>query len=702
MDFSKIFPKEVVTQALARDVELPDGAGTMALITLDNGFDHSKPNTFGPASLQSLNETLDRCKERAAAGELQAVGLTGKPFIFAVGADLTGVPAVRQREQATAIAQLGHETFGKLSRLGVPSFAFVNGAALGGGVEAALACDYRVVSSAVPAIALPECFLGLVPGWGGSWWLPNLVGIENALKVIIENPMAMNKMLNGPAAYKLGMFDAMYDGAEFLMESLRWAAKVVTGEISVQRPQINRDEAYWNGAIKAAGKGVVIKTGGYAPAPQRALQLVAAARTNTREEGFALEDEALADLLMSDELRAGLYAFDLTQKLAKRPAGAPDKSLARKVTKVGIVGAGLMASQMALLFLRRMSIPVVMTDLDQTRVDNGVRYVHAEIDKALEKGRMSPEKANRYRALISGSTSKEDFADAEFVIEAVFEDIGVKKRVWAEVEDVVSAECVLATNTSSLSVTEMAADLKHPERVVGFHFFNPVAVMPLLEIIRGEKTDDETLATAFATGKALKKTTVLCKDSPSFIVNRLLGRFMSEIAKIVDAGTPFQVADEGFAGVAPMPPFHLMGLVGPAIALHNAETLHKAWPDRFYVSPNLEKVVKAGKTAYYNWVDGRPVLDQEVVDLYEKPAEPQVLEPAQVREKVLAGLAQEARIMLDDGVVSAPMDIDLAMITGAGFQFWNGGLTPLLDRTGIAEQVTGKRFLPKGVASVPE
>ncbi len=701
MDFSQIFPKEVVTKALARDVDLPDGAGTMALITLDNGWDHTKPNTFGPASLQGLNEALDRCKERAGAGEIVAVGLTGKPFIFAVGADLTGVPAVSQREQATAIAQLGHETFGKLSALGVPSFAFVNGAALGGGVEAAMACDYHVVSSAVPAIALPECFLGLVPGWGGSWLLPNLIGIENALKVVIENPMAMNKMLNGPAAFKLGMFDAMFDGAEFLMESLRWAAKVVKGEITVQRPEVNRDEALWNGALKAALKGVHMKTGGYSPAPYRALELLRAARTNTREEGFALEDEALADLLMGDELRAGLYAFDLTQKRAKRPAGAPDKSLARKVTKVGIVGAGLMASQMALLFIRRMGIPVVMTDLDQTRVDKGVGYVHAEIDKALGKGRMSMEKANRYKGLISGSTSKQGFADAEFVIEAVFEDLAVKKQVWAEVEEVVSSECVLATNTSSLSITQMAADLSHPERVVGFHFFNPVAVMPLLEIVKGAKTDDATLATAFATGKALKKTTVLCKDSPSFIVNRLLGRFMSEIAKIVDQGTPFQVADEGFAGVAPMPPFHLMGLVGPAIALHNGETLHQEWPDRFYVSPNLEKVVKAGKTAYYNWVDGRPVLDQEVVELYEAPADPQVLDPGQVREKVLAGLAEEARIMLDDGLVAAPMDIDLAMITGAGFQFWNGGLTPLLDRSGIAEKVTGQRFLPPGVASVP-
>ena len=255
-----------------------------------------------------------------------------------------------------------------------------------------------------------------------------------------------------------------------------------------------------------------------------------------------------------------------------------------------------MASQLALLFVRRLAVPVVLTDLDQDRVDKGVGYVHAEIDKLLAKGRMSQDKANRFKALVTGAVDKSEvFADADFVIEAVFEEMSVKKQVFADVEKAVSPECVLATNTSSLSITEMAADLEHPERVVGFHFFNPVAVMPLLEIVHGEQTDDATLATAFATGKALKKTTILVEDSPSFIVNRLLGRFMGEVGRIVDEGTPVPVADAAFAGVAPMPPFMLLSLVGPAIALHNNETLQRAFPDRFYVSPTLQRVVAARK-----------------------------------------------------------------------------------------------------------
>ncbi len=699
-------PEEVVTRTPVQDVALPGGAGTMALLTLDNGFDHTRPNTFGPAGIAGLHETVDAIRARAEAGEIQAMAITGKPFVFAVGADLTGVPSIRERGQALQIARAGHAAYAAIMDLPVPTFAFVNGAAMGGGVEIALACDYRTISAGVPALALPEAFLGLVPGWGGCYLLPRLVGPANALKVIIENPLNMNRMLKGPQAYSLGVADALLEPADFLVQSVRWAAGVVsgerTGERTVERPAVSADEAEWEAALGAATELADLKTAGRSPAPYRAIELVRAARTSTRAEAFAAEDEALADLLMGDELRAGLYAFDLVQKRARRPAGAPEQSLARPVTKVGIIGAGLMASQLALLFARRLGLPVVMTDLDEERVAKGVGYVHSEVDTLLRKGRLGPDKATFLKGLVTGSTSKDGFADADVVIEAVFEEMSVKQRVFAEVEQVVSPQCVLLSNTSSLSITEMAAGLAHPERVVGFHFFNPVAVMPLLEIIPGERTDDAALATAFATGRALKKTTILVKDSASFIVNRLLGRFMGEFSRVVDEGTAVAVADRAVAGLAPMPPFILLGLVGPAIALHNSQTLHRAFGDRFYVSPALQRMVEANKPGYYQWVDGKPVPDPDVLAMAVRPDEPVELDVAQVRERVLSALAEEIGLMLAEGVAQTPMDIDLAMITGAGFQFWNGGVTPLLDREGISEKVLGHRFLPAGLAGVPE
>ncbi|MEV7803412.1 3-hydroxyacyl-CoA dehydrogenase NAD-binding domain-containing protein [Microbispora sp. NPDC088329] len=683
---------EVVTKALVRDVELPYGAGTMALITLDNGHDHTKPNTFGPYGLLALNDALDAISARS---DLAAVGVVGKPFIFAVGADLKGAAAVSSREEALAIGQLGHHVFRRLGELDVPSFAFVNGAAMGGGLEIALHCAYRTVSSGVPAIATPECFLGLVPGWGGTQLLPRLIGPEKALKLIIENPLSQNRMIKGRDAYALGIADAMFEPADFLEESLRWAAQVLRGEVTVERADHAAED--WAPVVDQVRTLVDLKMRGASPAPYRALDLVALARTASRDEGFAAEDEALADLLMSDELRAGLYAFDLVQRRAKRPAGAPDRSLARPVTKVGVVGAGLMASQLALLFARRLEVPVVLTDLDQARLDKGVGYVHAEVDKLLGKGRISADQANRLKGLVTGSLTKDAFADADFVIEAVFEDLGVKQKVFAEVEEVVSDTCVLATNTSSLSVTDMASGLRHPERVVGFHFFNPVAVLPLLEIVRGAATDDATLATAFAVGKTLKKSCVLVKDAPAFVVNRLLTRFMGEVTAAADEGTPLEAADHALDSLGlPMTPFALLQLVGPAVALHVAETMHAAFPDRFGVSENLAKLVAAGKPGLYG-ADFQ--IDPEVRALFEGGSSPSSADD--VRLRALRALAQEIGLMLDEGVVAAPQDIDLCMILGAGWPFHTGGITPYLDRTGISEEVTGSRFLEPGVASVP-
>ncbi len=700
-EFAAALPDEVVTSALVRDVALPNDAGTLALITLDNGLDHTKPTTFGPRGLFGLQAALDLVEERARAGEIVAVGLTGKPFIFAVGADLGMVKAGGTREQALLVGQLGHAQFRRLGELCVPSFAYVNGAVMGGGLEIALHCTYRTLSAGIPALALPECFLGLVPGWGGTYLLPNLIGAQKALEVIISNPLNQNRMLNGSKAFQFGIGDALFEPADFLERSLFWTSAVLRGEIVLSRPEIDRTPETWDAAVAGARAFADLKVSGAAPAPYRALDLVTLARTADRDTAFAAEDEALADLSLSQELRAGLYAFDLVTKRAKRPAGAPDKNLARPVTTIGIVGAGLMASQFALLFVRRLKVPVIITDLDQARVDKGVGYVHGELDKLLAKGRLSPDAANRLKALVTGSTDKAGFAAADVVIEAVFEELSVKKQVFAEVEAVVSDTCLLLTNTSSLSVTEMAADLKHPERLVGFHFFNPVAVLPLLEIVRGEQTDDASLATAFKVSREIKKSSVLVKDAPAFVVNRLLTRFLGEVTAAVDEGTDPAVADRALAPLGlPMPPFVLLQLVGPAIGLHVAKTLHGYYPDRFGVSDNLRRLVEAGKPGIWSWTaEGKPYLADDTKALLQVGDAPQTEE--QVRVRALEAVAEEIGLMLDEGVVEQPQDVDLCMIMGAGWPFHLGGITPYLDREGISEKVTGRRFLPAGVATLP-
>jgi 3-hydroxyacyl-CoA dehydrogenase/enoyl-CoA hydratase/carnithine racemase len=667
------------------------------LITLDNGRGLTRPNTLGPRGLGELNRALDTALAR---DDVAAIAITGKPFTLAAGADLTGFAKIVSRDQALAIAQIGHAVFDKLHTSPVPTFAFINGLALGGGLELTLHCHYRTVSAAASGIALPETSLSLFPGWGGAFIVPNLIGAERAVQLIIENPLNQNRMLSGVQAYELGLADAIFDGADFLARSLDWAAQLIAGSRNVTRPDVDRGPT-WEAAIAEARSFVDSKVSGASPGPYRALELMAAAKTSDRSEAYAAEDQALADLIMSPELRASLYAFDLVQKRARKPAGAPDAIQPRPVTKIGIIGAGLMASQLAVLFLRRLQVPVVITDLDQERVDKGLSYVRTEIDKLLGKRRLSPDAASRLRALISGTTELIDFADCDFVIEAVFEEISIKKQVFGDLEKHVADSCVLATNTSSLSVAEMAADLDHPERLVGFHFFNPVAVMPLVEVVRGPATDEDTLATAVEVAKTLKKNAVLVKDATGFVVNRLLLRLMAEIFATVDEGTPVAVADAALRPLGlPMPPYVLLQLVGPAVTLHVVENLHAAFGDRFPLSANLRALVASGRPGIYDWTaDGEPYVSDETAALFEIGDQPSTAE--QVRDRALAALASEIGLMLAEEVVAAPMDIDLCMILGAGWPFHLGGVTPYLDQEGISERALGRRFLPPGVASVP-
>ncbi|MDQ0575586.1 3-hydroxyacyl-CoA dehydrogenase NAD-binding domain-containing protein [Agromyces albus] len=684
---------EVVTRSFVRDIPL-SGGKTLALVTLDNGRDHTRPNTLGPVSLLEYAKTLDALKARASAGEIHAVAVTGKPFILAAGADLTKVAEIPDAETARKMGQLGHYALGKASELGVPSFAFINGLALGGGLEIALNADYRTVDASVPAVALPEVFLGLIPGWGGAYLLPNLIGIENALKVVIENPLKQNRTLKASDVLELGIADALFPAVSFLEDSIRWAEGVVSGRIKVKRPnepgKVER-LVKWDVAIGIASKMLKSRIGSVPKSPYVALDLLKAAKNSTKAEAFAREDEALAELIAGDQLQASVYAFNLVQKRAKRPAGAPDKALAKKVTKVGVLGAGYMASQLALLFVRRLRVPVVITDLDQERVDKGVAHITDEIDALLGKGRISPDEANRLKALVTGTTDKADFADCDWVIEAVFEELEIKQSVFAEVEQFVSPEAVLATNTSSLSVEQIGAKLKHPERVVGFHFFTPVAVMPLIEVVKTPHTDDATLSTAMVTAKNLKKNAVISADTPGFVVNRVLAKLLGEAMYAVDNGTSFEVVDEAIAPLGlPMPPSQLLDLVGLKVGAHVLDTHHAAFPDRFYRSENLHKLADYGKLLDKDDKGKVKGFDKDALKLVSGGKNP--LTADEILNRLQDGLADEVHRMLDDGVVEAPEDIDLCMLLGAGFPFQMGGVTPYLDRVGASERVFGDTF----------
>lgn len=691
---------ETTTFASLKKLEIP-GLGTFALIALAGRG--RKPATFSAESLTELGALLRNVNDRAAAGEFVATGIIGQGKSFVAGADLTTMREITDAESSRHIATLGHDVFGVLASMAVPTFAFINGAAIGGGLEIALAADYRTVSSDAKGIALPEAYLGLVPGWGGVYRLPRLIGPRNAVMIMIENALSNNRSLSGRAAYDLGIADSIHDPQDFLAESLAWAATIIAKDprnvLSLAARRSKNGHALdtdWHTSIAAGRAFLTAKNATYRPAPRRVLELLERGRTLSQQQSADLEIEALTELILTPDFKNSVYALlDLLQRRAKNPSGAPDLNLARPIRKVGVVGAGLMAGQLALLFARQLQVPVVLTDIDPARLDKGVGYIHAEVDKLHARKQISAEAATRTKALVTGSVTKANFADADLVIEAVFEELSVKKQVFAEVEEVVSSECILATNTSSLSVTEMAADLKNPERVIGFHFFNPVAAMPLLEIVPIRKTSSTALATAVVQGKNLKKTVVLTRDAPAFVVNRVLLRLMGEVINAFDEGTPAETADNSLLPMGlPMTPFTLLSMIGIPVARHVTESLAVAFGERFQVSQNQQILIDRGIKGIWEVAeDGTRAVPQSTLDALHFGGSTTTSE--QILERVLLALAEEIGLLLAEGVVDGPEDVDLCMLTGAGWPLHLGGITPYLDRVGASERVNGKLFHPE-------
>ena len=550
--------------------------------------------------------------------------------------------------------------------------AAVNGACLGGGVELALHCDARTISTAVRHFACPECFLGIVPAWGGTQLIPPLVGVETAVKFIVANPMRQNRVLTGPQAFELGFADRLLEPAEFVDESLAFALEL---ELEPSRSRDGGSHPHENvrEVIRKARARLDGQVHGAAPAPYKALELIEGARSGwTLEEGLRAEEEAIGELLPGREAQASLYAFDLVERRAKSPPGKPREDPG-PIRKVGIVGAGLMAAQIATLVLRRLEVPVAMRDVSKEALDSARESIESELAEQVAKGRYDEGKARFLGSIISTGTTYENFADCDLVLEAVFEELETKQRVFAELREHTRDGCVLASNTSSLSIAEMGAD-------VGVHFFNPVAVLPLVELVRTADTDDAALATAWAFAEKLRKRPVLVRDAPGFVVNRVLTRQMGVVLDALEHGNSVEEADDAILMLGlPMAPSVLLQMVGPRVANHVLETLHDAYPDRFQLSQTLA-----------NYAEGK---DEIVVQADEPKTQDEILESA------LEAVADEIRHLLEEGVVAEAADVDTALLLGAGWPFWLGGITKFLDQTGRSERMFGRPLAEIGEAA---
>ncbi|MGO1561035.1 Enoyl-CoA hydratase / 3-hydroxyacyl-CoA dehydrogenase / 3-hydroxybutyryl-CoA epimerase [Actinomycetales bacterium JB111] len=672
---------------VSRD-DRPSPIGTIAVLTL-SAPSPGRPTTIGDLGLGRLRSAVDEVAADAAEGRVVALVLTGTERSFLAGADLDLLAAAESREAMMPLARAGHDVVSAIRGLAVPTMAHLTGATLGGGYEIALATGWRVASRDVRAIGLPETSLAILPGWGGCTLLPRLVGPEQAATVILDLP-AKDRTLRATDALAAGLVDGVVDAGDDLglAAAIDLFATAITAGTVTAAPNGGRPDADLSQATTALARrrtAVVRAAATGNPAPLRAWELLEQTGRLSVEESFAIEDEALTDLATGDACRTSIYAAGILRKarsVARKDAGSP---AARPVETVGVIGAGLMAAQLALLLARTLSTPVVMRDLDEERTAAGLAAVAKALAADVEAGRLTQEKADAVSALVTATTDLADLAGADLVVEAVSERLDIKKAVFAEVEGVVRADTVLATNTSALSVTAMAEDLAHPERVVGLHFFNPVARMPLVEVVRTAATDDATHATARAVAGRAGKIAVDVRDAPGFVVNRLLLRLLAEVLGAAEDGTSVSVVDRALDPMGlPMRPFALLDLVGPAVAEHALDALRDGLDGRYPVSPALSSLARDGARA--TTADGRLAPDLAARFGQGSPDGPtsdtHPLTEAGVLDRVVAALGEETRLVLAEGIVADESDVNLAMILGAGFPRHRGGLTPYLRNMG--------------------
>lgn len=698
---------------------LPGRERPTAVIRLD-----SRPSgglvIWSSAALTQLRDAVDGIDQ----DQVEAIVVVGNRHSFGAGANLDEIRHRQEEGSAAEYIATGHEAFGRLAEAAVPTFSVLSGQALGGGLELALHTDHRIGHAGGGPLGLPECRLGIFPAWGGVYLLPHLIGPSAAIDAMVFNSVR-GRHVRPSEALDLGLVDRLLDvGPDDDAWDAAWEPAVVDlltqGEDDSQAPrggaeQSKPDGGSWREAVDSARARAEAQWHGAAPAPLAALGLVAAAETQSRSESAAAATDSFGELVTGDIAKACLRTFRLVDGRSRRAPDRPDVP-GREIRKVGVVGAGLMARQLAALFARSLRVPVVLTDIDQEQLANGVRWVSERFRRQADQGRMTPEEAETLAALVTGAASDADLADVDFLIEATPEDMKIKQAVLGHWAGVLRPDAVLATNTSSLSVTRMSEAVPNPERFVGFHVFNPVDSTPLLEIITTPTTDPETLSTAFDLAAAMRRTAVRVADAPGFVVNRILLRMFDPVLQAIDDGMDPGAADHALDSLGlPMTPLQLLDFVGPAVLHHVGETMHAAYPDRFHESPWMAEVVAQGITkvlptkagpAEGDTSDGdgqtappRPYLEgaAEAARVKTVPdprsrARQGTVEPSALLRDVELALAEEIGIMLDEGVIARAEDVDVCMVLGANWPFYLGGITPHLDRVGATMEVLGRRF----------
>jgi 3-hydroxyacyl-CoA dehydrogenase / enoyl-CoA hydratase / 3-hydroxybutyryl-CoA epimerase len=683
---------------------------SIGILTFD--LPGEKVNKFDTETMRELSGRLDQLKDMT---DLKCLLLMSKkPGIFIAGADINEILSITDEERGYDVARQGQDTFAKIGKLPFPSVAVIDGACMGGGTEISLNCTYRLATdNEKTRIALPEVNLGLLPGWSGTTRLPRLIGIQRTLDIILTG-----RHLNARRAYRSGLIDKIIPAEWAFEKAIEFVGEIINGKtkhyIKRRKPRglvnaiVEKTPLGRKIMFSKAEKMIMQKTGGHYPAPLLALETIKKSGKKSITSALDAEARALGKLIASNISKNLIQIFFWTEEVKKENGTTNPELKGLPVNKTAVLGAGVMGGGIAQLFAGK-EIPVRVKDINYEAVAKAYQQAARVLKGKRKRRRITELQQIQIMNRISGTVDYSGFRNSDLVIEAIVENLDIKKKVLSELEQHIRQETVIATNTSSLRVDDMAESLKNKDRFVGLHFFNPVHRMPLVEVVRGKFTSDETVATVFNLSKKLGKTPIAVNDGPGFLVNRLLLPYMVEAISLLEEGHPIKRIDMVMKRFGmPMGPVELFDEVGLDVADKVAKILRESMADRMAESELLHNLIEDGRLGkksnkgFYIYSDGKKTEDPDVKKFIAISKKTE-LNNEQMVQRMIYPMINEAARCLDEGIVKKARDVDIGMIFGTGFPPFRGGLLNYAESEGIGKVVKtlsgfenefGDRFIP--------
>ena len=651
-------------------------------------------NKFNTQVMQELDTSLD---DLAKNSDLKCLLIRSvKKNIYIVGADIKEIDTITDLETGISVSSFGNKVFSKITHLPYPTIAVIDGACMGGGTEMSLACTYRLATdNPRTKIAFPEVNIGLFPGWGGTQRLPRLIGLKRSLDIILTG-----RNLDGIHAYRQGLVDKIIPKEQVKDAAFKFATDVVNGvdvlKLSRSRrkqkglfPYIFEKNPVGRALVyRLAKKNVLKKTKGHYPAPLEALKSIKRGFRRSLPKGLKIEANLFGHMIISPISKNLIKIFFWTEAVKKENGTNNPEVELKSVNKAACLGAGVMGGGIAQLFASR-NIPIRVKDLDYNAVSKAYQQAASVLHGKVKRRRITKLEFQHILEKITGTIDYSGFKIADFIVEAIVEDLEIKKSVFSTLENEINDDAIVVSNTSSLRIDDMAAVFKYPQRFAGMHFFNPVHMMPLVEVIRGKDTSDKTLATTFQLAKVLGKTPIVVGDGPGFLVNRLLLPYMVEAVSLLEQGLSPENIDKTMEKFGmPMGPIELFDEVGIDVASKVSKILAVSMGSRMAKSDILDKLVKDNRIGkkkskgFYKYV-GKKKLSDPAINAYIDVKDIRQLKDEDLIFRMVYPMINEAARCLDEKIAFRPRDIDLGTIFGIGFAPFKGGLLTFADSEGI-------------------